>query len=128
MSGIWLFDALKRTQKIIPKRLLTKAMKKPRLKFNLGLVLIGLQTIIGPWREVPADIKCCLNSGNLYPPASILWVLRMLQYFFLEFFKFVLQRGYACSPGLIEPFMRSNPLFPSLLLFKSQHLIVDSPF
>ena len=36
-------DALK-TQKINPKRLLNKRIKKPILKFNLGLVLIGLQT------------------------------------------------------------------------------------
>ena len=38
-SRIWLFDALKRTQKIIPKRLLNKGIKKHRLKFNLGLAL-----------------------------------------------------------------------------------------
>ena len=43
------FDALQRTQKIIPKRLLNKGIKKPRLKFNLELELIGLRTA-GPRR------------------------------------------------------------------------------
>ena len=37
-------DALKRIEIIIPKRLLKKGTKKPRLKFNLGLALIGLGT------------------------------------------------------------------------------------
>ena len=44
LSRIWLLDALKRIAKIIPKRLLYKLIQKPGLKFNLGLVLIGLQT------------------------------------------------------------------------------------
>ena len=48
LSRIWLFNALKRTREIIPKRLLNKGIKKPRLKFNLGLVLIGLGTS-EPW-------------------------------------------------------------------------------
>ena len=43
-SRMWLFDALRRTQKIIPKRLLNKGIKKPRLKLNLGLALISLPT------------------------------------------------------------------------------------
>ena len=44
LSRIWLLDALKRIAKIFPKRLLFKLIQKPGLKFNLGLVLIGLQT------------------------------------------------------------------------------------
>ena len=48
LSRIWLFNALKRTWESIPKRLLNKGIKKPRLKFNLGLVLIGLGTS-EPW-------------------------------------------------------------------------------
>ena len=45
---VWLLDALKRTLKIFPKRLLSKGIKKRRLKFNPGLALIGLWTT-GPW-------------------------------------------------------------------------------
>ena len=44
LSRIWLFDALKIRQEIIPKRLLNKGIKKPRIKFNLGLALNGLRT------------------------------------------------------------------------------------
>ena len=44
LSRIWLFDALKIRQEIIPKRLLNKGTKKTRLKFNLGLALNGLRT------------------------------------------------------------------------------------
>ena len=44
MSRILLFDALKIRQEIIPKRLLNKGIKKPRLKFNIGLALNGLRT------------------------------------------------------------------------------------
>ena len=40
----WFMDALKRMDKIIQKRLLNKGIKKPRLKSNSGVVLIGLQT------------------------------------------------------------------------------------
>ena len=43
-SRMWLFDALRRTQKIIPKTLFNKGIKKQRLKFNLGLALNGLPT------------------------------------------------------------------------------------
>ena len=48
LSRIWLFDALKRTQKINPKGVLNKRMKKPRLQFNLGFMLIGLRST-WPW-------------------------------------------------------------------------------
>ena len=48
---VLLFDALKRTLKIFPKRLLSKGIKKRRLKFNPGLALIGLRTT-GPWKSV----------------------------------------------------------------------------
>ena len=35
-------DTLEGIQKIIPKRLFNKGIKKPRLKFYFGLALIGL--------------------------------------------------------------------------------------
>ena len=44
LSRIRLFDALKRTQEIIPRMLLNKGMKKLRLRFNLGLALISIRT------------------------------------------------------------------------------------
>ena len=50
---------LKRIQKIIPKRLLNKGIKKPRLEFKLGLALIGLR-ITRPWST--ASYKTSLNS------------------------------------------------------------------
>ena len=37
-------DALRGTEEITPKRLLNKGLKKPALKFNSGLELIGLGT------------------------------------------------------------------------------------
>ena len=48
LLAIWSLDVLKRIVKIFPKRLLNKEIKKPRLKFNPGLGLIGLWTT-GPW-------------------------------------------------------------------------------
>ena len=57
LSRIWLFDALKRTQKINPKGLLNKGIKKPRLQFNLGLVLISLWST-GPWLLI-VPYSCC---------------------------------------------------------------------
>ena len=42
LLAIWSLDFLKRTVKIFPKRLLNKEIKKPELKFNPGLGLIGL--------------------------------------------------------------------------------------
>ena len=50
-----------------PKRLLNKGIKKPKLKFNLGLVLMGLQTT-GPWscKWKPAN--------NLQIITSSLWM------------------------------------------------------
>ena len=45
LCGIWLCDAIKKgIEKIIPKRLLRKGIKKPTLKFNLGLAPTSLQT------------------------------------------------------------------------------------
>ena len=44
LTTIWWLDALRGTEEIIPKRLLNKGLKKPRLKFNSGLELIGLGT------------------------------------------------------------------------------------
>ena len=50
---------LKRIQKIIPQRLLNRRIKKPRLKFKLGLALIGLR-ITRPWST--ASYKTSLNQ------------------------------------------------------------------
>ena len=44
LFAIWSLDVLKRIVKIFPKRLLDKEIKKPELKFNPGLGLIGLWT------------------------------------------------------------------------------------
>ena len=61
---VWLLDALKRTLKIFPKRLLSKGIKKRRLKFNPGLVLIGLRTT-GPSRGLTLWAgKFRLRSGS----------------------------------------------------------------
>ena len=48
LSRIWLRNSLKKNSGNYPKKALNKGIKKPRLKFNLGLVLIGLGTS-GPW-------------------------------------------------------------------------------
>ena len=56
LSRIRLFDAIKRTQKILPKKILNKGVKKPRLQFNLGLALIDIRTA-GP-RTVPSLKNC----------------------------------------------------------------------
>ena len=45
---IWWLDALKTIEKIIRENALEQKRKKPRLWFNLGFTLIGLQTT-GPW-------------------------------------------------------------------------------
>ena len=54
LSRICLFDALKITLKTTPKRILSKGIKRPRLKFNPGLALIGLRTT-GP-RTAPLSL------------------------------------------------------------------------
>ena len=50
MSKIWWFVALKRIEKIILKNAFGQKKKKPGLKFNPGLAVIGLRTT-GPFRE-----------------------------------------------------------------------------
>ena len=45
---MWLLDALKRIEKIVRENAFEQKKKKPRLKFNLGLMLIGLRTT-GLW-------------------------------------------------------------------------------
>ena len=79
LSRIWLFDALKIRQEIIPKRLLNKGIKKPRLKFNIGLALNGLRTT-GPRslylnsRILTIICKCIsVTSKKIYPPKLLLW-------------------------------------------------------
>lgn len=44
-------DAPRRIHKMISKKLLNKEIKKPRLKFNLGLALIGPRTTIEFFHE-----------------------------------------------------------------------------
>ena len=46
---IWWMDAVKRIEKIIRENAFEQKKKKPRLKFNPGLALIGLRTT-GPGR------------------------------------------------------------------------------
>ena len=61
LSRICLFDALKITLKTTPKRILTNGIKRPRLKFNPGLALIGLRTT-GP-----------RTGPRTAPLSSLLW-------------------------------------------------------
>ena len=49
MSRILLLDTLEIIQKIIPRRLFNKGIKKPRLKFYFGLAIIGLLTTEPSW-------------------------------------------------------------------------------
>ena len=59
LLAIWSLDVLKRIVKIFPKRLLNKEIKKPGLKFNPGLGLIGLWTT-GPWFPISEQwTSCC---------------------------------------------------------------------
>ena len=44
MSTIWWFDSIKRLEKIIREIVFEQKKKKPGLKFNPGLTLIGLRT------------------------------------------------------------------------------------
>ena len=67
LSRIRLFDALKGTQEIIPKMLLNIGMKKLRLKFNLGLALISLQTN-GPWDLGESQNSILKSMGRTYLP------------------------------------------------------------
>ena len=57
-------DVLKRIVKIFPKILLNKEMKKPELKFNPGLKLIGLRTT-GPWSVMSEFLKQTRELVNL---------------------------------------------------------------
>ena len=49
-SGMWLLDAQSWMEKIIPQRLLSKGIEKPRLKSDPRLMLISLQ-ITRPWNQ-----------------------------------------------------------------------------
>ena len=51
LSKIWLLDASKRREKIIPKRHLNKEMQKPRYRFSPGLALIDLRTTRPRWSD-----------------------------------------------------------------------------
>ena len=44
LPTIWWLDALKRREEIIRENTFEQKKKKPGLKFNPGLVVIGLQT------------------------------------------------------------------------------------
>ena len=57
-------DVLKRIMKIFPKILLNKEIKKPELKFNPGLKLIGLRTT-GPWSVICKFLKQTRELVNL---------------------------------------------------------------
>ena len=50
MPKIWWLDALKRREEITRKNTFEQKKKKPGLKFNPGLALIGLRTT-GSWTE-----------------------------------------------------------------------------
>ena len=58
MFAIWWLDAPLRKEKIIPRRLLNKWIRKPGSKFYLRLALISPQTIIGP--SLSAKVLTCL--------------------------------------------------------------------
>ena len=62
LSRIWLFEAVKITQKILSKRILNKGIKKPRLQFNLRLALIDLRTT-GP-RIITNKVVSDLSFGK----------------------------------------------------------------
>ena len=87
-SRIWLFDALKRTQKIIPKRLLNKGIKKPRLKLNHGLVLTGLQTT-GPICMILLvvlklkPLLICIYHTNEINPTQMFWLFQDAKHYLL---------------------------------------------
>ena len=76
---VWLLDALKRTLKIFTKRLLSKGIKKRRLKFNPGLALIGLQTT-GP-RSVHCD-----HGLSIFSSAG--WLSVVNKHCYVSFFIF----------------------------------------
>ena len=50
LPTIWWLDALKRREEITRENTFEQKKKKPGLKFNPGLALIGLRTT-GPWTE-----------------------------------------------------------------------------
>ena len=50
LPTIWWLDALKRREEITLENTFEQKKKKPVLKFNPGLALIGLRTT-GPWTE-----------------------------------------------------------------------------
>ena len=56
LSTVWWFDALERVEKIILKNAFEQNKKKPGLKFNPGLALIGLQTT-GVWFLMPISLQ-----------------------------------------------------------------------
>ena len=59
MPTIWWLDALRRREKIIRENAFKQNKKKPGLKFNAGLALIGLQTT-GP--RTPLNIITIINQ------------------------------------------------------------------
>ena len=61
LLAIWSLDVLKRIVKIFPKRLLNKEIKKPGLKFNPGLGLIGLWTT-GPCSLLRSFVQSFIYS------------------------------------------------------------------
>ena len=68
LSRIWLFEAVKITQKILSKRILNKGIKKPRLQFNLRLALIDLRTT-GP-RIITNKVVSDLSFGKGFIPCK----------------------------------------------------------
>ena len=78
LSTIWWFDALKRIEKIIRKNAFEQNKKKPGLKFNPGLALVGLGTT-GPWwtntfiqfKSVNSNFRVLISSRN--PEYSLFW-------------------------------------------------------
>ena len=65
LLAILSLDVLKRIVKIFPKILLNKEIKKPELKFNPGLKLIGLRTTGPIWSVISEFLKQTRELVNL---------------------------------------------------------------
>ena len=86
LLAILSLDVLKRIVKIFPKILLNKEIKKPELKFNPGLKLIGLRTTgprcmatWNPFVKLSAQYKCYFSNykrkifKKMIDPCKVPW-------------------------------------------------------
>ena len=62
---------LKRIEKIVQENAFDEKKKRPGLKFNPGMALIGLQTT-GPWRIKQYIGNCLKEKGSVIPITKIL--------------------------------------------------------